>query len=586
MEARIVLKILVYNLHSRSPKPKDIRDELRTRRQDRERHERETEQRQQEDAAAAQAEAEEIAEAIGQIEEFERQESIRLAEEERRRQIEEELILARLEEERLLAEIARREAEEEAERQLLEILLHSSKEELGSMADKLQQIINFQRAALSSTHMRRERAITNEQQARMLEITKENNRLSAWLDQNVRRRQEALHNRHNQEREQMIQQVEQEEDDLFMEMTMYLRDKPNRAQRESKMRETFQKQQQDKQEQLINKHKQERDKLAMGTEHEYEGLRKSVQTKMEPIEIRSKATLRTLGNQIGCDRRWFEVISERRVQMLTKHELIVIEQVGTGQEPIGLTEDVASGLQPLPRIDDTDDEDDGRPESSGSRYGFVDSNATPAQLPPQVVETEDLYGASQDFFELSGSSSFRPTTTSATTNASPPLSRNSRSETVSDRIPGAFPPSEAGPSKTPTLPRNASKHHSSTIPKSAAMSMYGVMAMSFVVPEPRDSLQRSLSNMQSQGVASLADSSQRLSATTTAASTSISRPSSITTDTTSFDTVLTAQVSGSSKEDTLKAKKSFFGRLGRRKELSEDEIRQRMVRCVGDGMGS
>lgn len=558
--------------------------ELRARREERERREREEDERQREEDAAALAEAEEIAEAIRQIEEFERQEAIRLAEEETRRQLEEELALARLEEERLLEQLARREAEEEAERQLQQILFESSKEECEAMTRCLKHIIDYQHAALMTNHELQERKRIEERDQQYQRVAEEMARLESWLQENIQKRTQALREKQTQETQELQRKAEEAEDELFMQMHMYLRDKPNREQREKRMRDAFQREQKVKQDALKAKQDKEQRKLEFGVPYELEGLSKAAALKREPVEKEFRSSLAQLGNEIGRDRRVFDLVSKRRVAMLNEHKRLVLEQLETQVEPVGLTEDQARDIEPiLPGLDTVEEELNDTWEWS------FHVNTGPSK------ESEDLYGTSTG--EPRMSATLLDIKRELGMLHDDETSQLGRSDTVARPIPGAYPVPATDPSSsktttvTPTQStvRRLPAEHSPVV---SLISMPDVSASSGILPTiqtednwgPSSSSHR-ISNISTGTISSIntGNSDDRRASSRT----SVSLSPDADPREANVGSMSTNSAMGQAAAEKDKGKKKLFGRgFLQKRDLSEEEIRRRMMRTVGDGFGS
>lgn len=559
--------------------------ELQTRRWERDRQ-------QQEEDAAAQAEADEIAGVIARIEEMERQEAIRLAEEERQRQLEEELILARLEEARLLEEIAKREAEEEAERLFRRTLIESSEEECQTLMRTLMQIINFQHAALMSNHEAEEHSWLQGKEMQQALALEESSMMASWLEENISKRTQTLHNKQREEWERLLRQGEEEEDDMFMQMHMYLRDKPNREQREKRMRDTFHQQQQEKQEALRKKHEEERRKLELSTYYENEGFQRAQNNRLDPSDEQFQASLQQLGRQNGCDRRWFQFVNTRRIGMVKEHKRLVLAQLEAEDDPVGLTEEQARNIEPtLPTMKD------GQPESTELIHF---EPTTPPPPVPHHSETIDLYGMTKQVSSNPG--------TPIQQTSPPPIphsiatfdgtSQLNRSDTTTRPIPGAYPAST--PSTTATSVSKRSESHylnvfesapprpSRPVAKPSAVSMSGMMAMSFMVSARNDA---AANDSDGRSTSTSTSPSMSLTSTDTADTRRTSKTSTVSVDADSQHESPTGVVTGRGSDSIGsgngigKGRNGFFSRLGRKREMSEDEIRRRMSRCVGDGFG-
>ena len=576
-------------------------EELRTRRQERD-------QQQQEEDAAAQAEAQEIADAIAQIEEMERQEAIRLAEEEVQRQLEEELMLARLEEARLLEEIARREAEDAAEVQFRQILVESSKEECQALMSTLMQIINFQHAALMSHHAAQEHDCLEKRETQQAMALEESSTMAEWLQENIARRTQALHNKQQEEWERLLRQAEQEEDDMFMQMHMYLRDKPNREQREKRMRDTLHQQQHEKQEILQKKHQGESYRLELGIYYENEGLQRAQSNRLEPMEEQVQLSLRELGWHIGCDRRWFQLVSTRRIEMLKEHRKLVLEQLEAEQDLVGLAEEQARNIGPaLPATSEGQHEPSHMDGVEGQEITQL-AYSEPTQPPPPVpYETADLYNSPDRGVPENSTTPVQQTFSPPKPHSMTTFNVNNqlnRSGTVIRPIPGAYPPSTNATSSSKgvrsthqnTFPTRTEQPAAGSKPVNGALSMSDMTAMSFMVSAHNNRTRRKDS-----GSTSTSPSMSLTSTTTTdTRRTSKTSATSESGDAELLDSICAnvvargASSSGSGLGLSLtetrsgKARKSIFGNFGnfgRKKEMSEEEIKRRLSGCVGDGFG-
>jgi len=563
-------------------------------------------QRQQEQDAAAQAEAAEMAEAIAQIEEMERQEDIRLAEEERQRQLEEELMLARLEEARLLEEIAKREAEEETEKILRQILLNSCEEECQALMRDLIQIINFQHVALMSEHEARQQSCIQEKAKQQATALDESSTMASWLQENISKRRQTLHTKQREEWEHILRQAEEEEDDVFMLMQIYLRDKPNREQREKRMQDIFQQQQQEMQASLQSKHDDERRSLEVSIQYESEGLQLAQRTRLESIEEQFQSSLRRLGWHIGCNRQWFELVSTRRIGMLKECRRLVLKQLEAEQDPVGLSEEQAKHIGPtLPAISE------GGTESAG-----VNSinRQDPSQLihceptqppslppPPPPPETADLYSPDERDAPDNAAASVQQTRPPLAPRNMPVRDGDSQlghSGTIVRPIPGAYPTSST---VAPATSKRSKGHYLNAFGPPAIRSLPVVTKRK---PLPR----RDSTGFSPVSTGREMCTAPRKEVESTSTGPSMRQGSATTSDTrrTSQSSTWTCladeQADAASRACTMEASlgvrvstkadgsagkkgRGFFSKFSSRRELGEEEVRRRVSRCVGDGFG-
>ncbi len=325
-------------------------------------------QRQDRDAAA-QVEADEVARAIATVEALLRSEDEarrqRDQEEERERQ-REEAELARLEQIRLDEEAAREREREEAERQLRDVLKLSMQEETETLMTALTELYHAQHIALDDRQGADEQQMIGTFDRNSEILTKNAEMLLANMQKNVNRRIDQLKARHSQEARELTDKQEEQEDDLFLQIQTHLKGRPNREQRERRLLEGMRREQDEDTQRLQRKHEDELKALEAVAVMETEGLRRSGDVRRKKAKKDFDRGIERLLNTVAVDRRWFEVVWERRIGMMKEHGRMMICGFEGGREPLGLTEEQAMTIMPLPIGDERTlhDLEDNRSEPS------------------------------------------------------------------------------------------------------------------------------------------------------------------------------------------------------------------------------
>lgn len=506
------------------------------------------ERRQRRDEALD-AEAADIAQAIAEIEEMERQEEeARRLEEERIRREEEEMLVI-LEFQRKEEEAARLAAAKLAEQEWLRILEASCKEDCEKIQKVLQQVIDYQKAALISQH---EEQLTAEEKKR--EETTENikKQLSKVLE-NISKRYEtqieALVNKHETELCNLNTEQDEEEDSVFVQMQVRLRGKPNKEARTEKVLDDLHKQHLEQREELRASHRTSLDRIRQSEIIDIEGIRRARRDDLSAVHARELCFKRHMGIQIGAERHYFELVTKRRMAMLALHSEIALNQVERKIEPTGLQDWQAAKCEPtLPKIDD------GAPGPSGIDRRYLQAGVQRKPVPGRgnleqtSTSDRDARGSGTAFEESSS-------TTGLSAADDVDIASN-------QKFPGSYPSDESLPEVVVMPPIEQSRP-----------------------PAPDSISQRS----------STASSMRRLSShpgdqtvlpcvagvTAGLAMAFVSQPQSLEKRNSTTATIVSFESDGrGSVVVTGKKSKWSFGRKSR--DLSPEEIRQRMRNTVGD----
>ena len=337
-------------------------------------------------------EEEEVAQAILAIVEMEqRAEEERQAEEARH---EEEL--ARLERERIADEEQRLKEVEELERLHKIAIKDSCLTNLEELRKILRTVIQYQQSTLVSRHDAERRNLEIELEQATKQQTDEADRMMTRVNANVEKRQKAMSIRHEYELAELSLQHERDSDEFFLELQVHLRGRPNRKERETRMQADFDAKQHQETIELGNKHK-----------NQYEGLIRNADMERQGVELYTKTlTSETTGLLtqteslsiiVACERKWFEVVTERRAAMLEKHGQMSLDQLKSGADEVTrtLTEGIAATVLPLPEavlhdpLDHTADHAESNSPDRDSFKEFVDA-ARSCSVPPLTLQKHTI----------------------------------------------------------------------------------------------------------------------------------------------------------------------------------------------------
>lgn len=300
--------------------------------------------RRRERQTALDIEAAEIARAIAEVEALERRE----AEEHQQQQEQEDLEaqLAQLEEEHLIEEEARRQEAERLEREYRETLRVSVAETCNDLQTTLENIIHAQKQMVDSRHLQSERHFSKQREEQLIMQQKQNQELQSTMESNINKRSALVSRKHKSDMDVFNAEQDELEDDLFLEIQMHLHGKNDKEARERRLQEKFKKQREEKYSELFTKHKSESDALKANAAMELGVLRRTNDEKLAKIRHRFLRELEVQVSVVAAERAWFDLIAERRQNMLSANNRMMIEAVDAGEEPVGLTEEDAARIGP------------------------------------------------------------------------------------------------------------------------------------------------------------------------------------------------------------------------------------------------
>ena len=269
-------------------------------------------------------------------------------EEEERERKREEAELARLEQIRLEEEAAREREREEAERQLRDALRLSIQEDAVMLMSSLKELLHAQHIALDDRQGAEEDRLIAALGKDGEVLAKNAEMLLANMQKNVKRRMDQLKVNQLREAHELSQKQEDQEDDVFLQMQTHLKNKPNREQREKRLLEAMKREQEEETTQLKKKHGDDLTALEGVAVMEIEGLKRSGDLRRKKAKKDFDREMTQLLKKVAGDRIWFGVIWERRIEMMEEHGRMMVCDLEAGREPLGLTEEHAKTIMPLP----------------------------------------------------------------------------------------------------------------------------------------------------------------------------------------------------------------------------------------------
>lgn len=165
---------------------------------------------------------------------------------------------------------------------------------------------------------------------------------------NLEKKLEKIKNAYEDEKVKMLAEHEQHEDDMFIQIQLHLRGKPNKEAREQRLHAELCLQQASQTSNLDQENERMLRVARSSAEREAEILSCAMQTKAARMRSQYDNNIAQLVEEVGIERHWFHLVTARRVEMVKEHNRLVIEEFTRGVEPIGLTQSLAHAIQPLP----------------------------------------------------------------------------------------------------------------------------------------------------------------------------------------------------------------------------------------------
>ena len=259
----------------------------------------------------------------------------------------EEVELAQLEQESLEHETIRLQEEVEAEEEFRDILRMSLVDAACSLEKTYQMVSYHQHASLDDRHGRDEAALATMLAKRQAQIQEQGAHLLVKIQSNINKRKDNLSVKHEVALAELATKHEEQEDDLFLQIQLHLRGKPNREAREKRLRDEIRKQQKQESDVLERTHNAETGLLDDNARMEMQGVERSTAARIARAVSENSRSLNRLSREAVFDRYWFELVSRRRANMLAEHSRMMLAELEAGTEPFGLTEELAAAIGPL-----------------------------------------------------------------------------------------------------------------------------------------------------------------------------------------------------------------------------------------------
>ncbi|OCT47908.1 hypothetical protein CLCR_03278 [Cladophialophora carrionii] len=296
------------------------------------------------------AEAAQLARIIAQVEEMERRTPRERRREEQRGEAERrrlEAELARLEAERLRELEARRAQEERLEQQLQRVLRLSVEESCRRLEQAWNETRVSQMHSLDSRHATIERQYLQGRDEAIIQQTRKHERTSQQMISNIEKRMSDIEERHTMEMATFTTEQQNFEDDMLLEIQVHFRGKQDREARECRLQEHFREECWERHQPLRAKHELETHALRANAQMEMQALESAYSGNMAEIDLNFRTAMQDLYREVAADRAWFDFLSQRRQNMVAEHARLMLEALGTGQDPVGLTEEVARTIGPF-----------------------------------------------------------------------------------------------------------------------------------------------------------------------------------------------------------------------------------------------
>ena len=142
------------------------------------------------------------------------------------------------------------------------------------------------------------------------------NRLTATLEVNLKARKEAMVTEHTSEMEKLRVAQEEEEDETFMNLCRYLRNKPNREAREAAIIEKLKTTQEEELVTLQEAQKAATRELEFNGSLELKGLISGMGVQRKEEQRKEKDSVFVFSKMVNIERSWFDAAIKKRDQLL------------------------------------------------------------------------------------------------------------------------------------------------------------------------------------------------------------------------------------------------------------------------------
>ncbi|EXJ60096.1 hypothetical protein A1O7_04247 [Cladophialophora yegresii CBS 114405] len=292
----------------------------------------------------------ELARIIAQVEEMERRNPRERRRAEQRREAEQrrqEAELVRLEAERLREQEALRVEQARLEQHLQRVLRLSVEESCRRLEEAWNETRLSQMHSLDSRHVATERQYNQDRDEAIIQQIRKHERASQQTISNLEKRMSDIKERHTMEMTTFTVEQQTIEDDIFLEIQMHLCGKQDREARGHRLQGRFQEQRWERYQQLLAKHELETYALRANAQMEMQDLELVYSGNMAEIDLTFRTAMQQLSKDVAADRAWFHFLNQRGQNMVAEHARLMLYALEAGQEPVGLTGEVAMTIGPF-----------------------------------------------------------------------------------------------------------------------------------------------------------------------------------------------------------------------------------------------
>jgi len=234
----------------------------------------------------------------------------------------------------------------EAEERLREAIKLSMDDGVMALLKVFSQVREAQYTAITERHEKQKEALFSSYLETQSAREKDAEQSLETMRSIIKKRRDRLEAKHEVDTETLQELHETQEDDLFVKLHVHLQGKPNKEARERRMQEELQKQQARDVVELERKQRQEQQTLEHSTTVELRDVERTLQMKSQGAMDELKYELRQYCCRVKSDLCWFDLIARRRQRMLQERKQVIIEESDASAEPDSLRVVKAPTKQP------------------------------------------------------------------------------------------------------------------------------------------------------------------------------------------------------------------------------------------------
>lgn len=189
----------------------------------------------------------------------------------------------------------------------------------------LSQINKSQQTALNSRHRTEGQDLETRTSSNQDVFDREYKKLAATLEVNLKTRKEAMAAEHASEFDKLKATHEEEEDETFMNLCRYLKNKPNREAREAGIIEKLRVTHEEELVALKGKQKAALEDLESNGNLELKGLTSGIDYQMQEKQRKEKDAITEYSRMVNVERRWFEEAVRKRSQILEQYRTNLLD---------------------------------------------------------------------------------------------------------------------------------------------------------------------------------------------------------------------------------------------------------------------